>query len=111
MKECPLLVDLKPSSNNIQLFFSAGEESSLFQGTRTQSKAYSMEVPGWPERMSEGGQSTDIIPTQSHDMLLAQMLLSHQSADFCLVGGKASGGIYSYPSFPPSSFPSFLLSF
>lgn len=30
----------------------------------------------------------DFIHTKGHDEVLAQMLLSHQTADFCLVGGK-----------------------
>ena len=84
-----LLADVSPSSNNnIVLTFSdgSGNSASLLPGKGT--PRHSVSVPGWPDR-SQGVQSAaDYVTTQDHDATLAQMLLSHQSADFCLVGDK-----------------------
>lgn len=82
-----LLGDVSPSSdNNIMLTFNDGESSLLpVKG----SSRYLVAVPGWPDR-SEGIQSSaGYVATPDHEATLAQMFLSHQSADFCLVGGKA----------------------
>lgn len=47
-----------------------------------------VEVPGWPNRDAAAVDSSDFVCTLDHDQVLSQMLLSHHSADFCLVGGK-----------------------
>ncbi len=84
-----LLADVAPSSdNNITLAFSDGDNSSVFPGKR--SPRHLVVVPGWPDRSHGVQSSAGHVATQDHEATLAQMLLSHQSADFCLVGGKVS---------------------
>ena len=46
-----------------------------------------IEVPGWAHRRSHKG-DTEFVSVGDHEATLTQMLLSHQDADLCLVGGK-----------------------
>ena len=85
-----LLSGVSPSKeDNVALEFCDGETtSSLFPGKG--SLRHVVSVPGWPER-SRGVESVSgYVATQDHEATLAQMMLSHQSSDFCLVGGKVS---------------------
>ena len=83
------LTDVRPSSKDsdkIQLAFKAAEDSSLLTGSNRDT--FSMEVLGWAERCSQADESTEFVSTQDHRDLLNQMLMSHKSKDFALVGGK-----------------------
>ena len=78
-----LLSDVSPSSeDSIVLVFN----ESVVPGKG--SPRHLVTVPGWPERSRGVESAAGYIATQDHEATLAQMLLSHQSVDFCLVGGK-----------------------
>lgn len=80
------LAEAVATESNVKLVFEEGISGpSLF--TAKQPKTCSVEVAGWAKG-SRDLRSSDFIPTQDHSATLAQMLLSHQSADFCLVGAK-----------------------
>lgn len=55
---------------------------------RRESESNLVVVPGWPGRDGGAVDSRGFVSDLDHDQVLSQMLLSHQSADFCLVGGK-----------------------
>jgi hypothetical protein len=72
---------------NIRLSFKDGGAPLLFGGRES---SHSVEVLGWAQRslLKGASDSTQFVPVEDHEATLAQMLLSHQGADFCLVGGK-----------------------
>lgn len=81
-----LLANAEGSSDHVRLMFNDEAGSpSLFGGK--QSNTCCVEVAGWSNRV-DPQEFAEFVSTQDHSATLAQMLLSHQSADFCLVGGK-----------------------
>lgn len=52
----------------------------------------SLLVSGWPSESnavkSEEEEKSNFVGTREHEQLLADMLISHHTADFCLVGAK-----------------------
>ena len=73
---------------SVVLCFEEGVASSVpFGEEQSGGGQFSLEVPGWPQR-SCGRGPVEFVSVSDHEATLAQMLLSHQGADFCLVGGK-----------------------
>ena len=80
------LASATPSQDGVCLKFAQKKGSSFLLGKGHES--CSVVVPGWPGREGVVMDDKDFVCTLDHDKTLAQMLLSHQTADFCIVGGK-----------------------
>lgn len=72
-------------TGSVQLLFEDGTSTPFLVAGQT--RTHSVQVEGWAGNR-EGDRETHFIATPDHSATLAQMLLSHQSADFCVVGGK-----------------------
>ena len=86
------LSDVETSSdqdNNVTLVLREGTNNSLLFGEKL-SCSHSVAVPGWMRTRRRGGvqDKAEFTPVADHEATLTQMLLSHQTSDFCLVGGK-----------------------
>lgn len=76
---------------NISLCFRDDTAATPFVfGGRRDASSHSVDVPGWAHRSCHKGtdSSTEFVSVADHEATLTQMLLSHQEADFCLIGGK-----------------------
>lgn len=77
--------------DNIMLSFRDGTAATpLMFGREGSSSGHSVVVPGWAHRRSceRSSDSAEFVGVGDHEATLTQMLLSHQDADFCMVGGK-----------------------